>query len=112
MKRLLPPCALLLVALLFPGFPRAQHANHEATGGPSAPKEESHGPETHRSHGLRHREKRYYLPRTPPYKDPEPYFNVVNCKRNEGRCQEYCNYMEVQIGYCIKTKDACCLPQN
>ncbi|XP_012616387.1 sperm-associated antigen 11B isoform X1 [Microcebus murinus] len=105
MKRpLRPPLAsLLLVALLFPGSSRTRHVNYSSTEGFREPGEGSPG---HSSH---HRVKRYILPpRTPPYQEPGPDFQVVNCKKREGYCQEYCNYMETQVGYCSKKKDACC----
>ncbi|XP_047626362.1 sperm-associated antigen 11B-like [Phacochoerus africanus] len=112
MERLLPPLTLLLVVLLFPGFSRATYANYQGTKGPRELKGEYPGQETNKSHLLRHQVKRYLLPRTPPFQEPEPNFKVINCKRSEGRCQNFCNYMEMQIGYCSKNKDPCCLPQN
>uniref|UniRef100_A0A2K6GX87 Beta-defensin-like domain-containing protein n=2 Tax=Propithecus coquereli TaxID=379532 RepID=A0A2K6GX87_PROCO len=100
-----PPFAsLLLVALLFPGSSGTQYVNHSGTEGPREFEKGSPGHSAHR------RVKRYILPpRTPPYQEPEPDFQVVNCRRSEGYCQEYCNYMETQVGYCSKKKDACCL---
>ncbi|XP_004440630.1 PREDICTED: sperm-associated antigen 11-like isoform X2 [Ceratotherium simum simum] len=112
MKRFLTPFILLLLALLFPGLSRARYINQQGTEGPREPKEESHGQGTNESHLLHHQVKRYLLPRTPPFEEPEPDFKIVNCRRSEGYCQEYCNYMEVQVGYCSKRKDACCLHQN
>ncbi|KAB0373677.1 hypothetical protein FD755_015336, partial [Muntiacus reevesi] len=39
-------------------------------------------------------------------------FKVVRCTKGNGKCQKFCNYMEFQLGYCSKKKDACCLPLN
>ncbi|XP_045391586.1 sperm-associated antigen 11B-like [Lemur catta] len=104
----LPPFAsLLLVALLFPGPSGARYVNPSGTAGPRELAEGSPGPSSRRQ------VKRYVLPpRTPPYEEPEPNFYVVNCKRSEGYCQEFCNYMETQVGYCSKKKDACCLRRS
>ncbi|XP_024434479.1 sperm-associated antigen 11B-like [Desmodus rotundus] len=108
MKRLLLPCTLL-VALLFPGLSRAEYGNHAGVAGPGMPTEEPRGRGTNESQVFRHQVKRHYLARTPPYQEPIPDFKVVNCQKSEGRCQEYCNYMETQVGYCVKKKEACCL---
>ncbi|NP_001165015.1 sperm-associated antigen 11B isoform X1 [Canis lupus baileyi] len=107
-----PLVSFLLVALMFPGPSRARNINHQGTEGPREPWEESPGQGKNESHLLHHREKRRLLPRTPPYLEPEPDFKIVNCKKSEGYCQEYCNYMETQVGYCLKKKYACCLHQN
>ncbi|XP_072806222.1 uncharacterized protein [Vicugna pacos] len=138
MKQFLPPVTLLLGVLLFLvpppltekgrmcqeapyvsgslnsyiGLSRVTHATHRGTEGPREPREEAPGQGANGSHQLHHHVKRYLLPRTPPFQEPEPDFKVVNCKKSEGKCQKYCNYMELQLGYCFKTKDACCLPQN
>ncbi|XP_030664981.1 uncharacterized protein LOC115830426 isoform X2 [Nomascus leucogenys] len=110
-QRLLPFVAsLLLVALLFPGSSQARHVNHSATEalrelGEGAPEQGTNG-----SQLLHHPVKQDLLPpRTPPYQEPASDLKVVNCKRSEGFCEEYCNYMETQVGYCSKKKDACCL---
>uniref|UniRef100_A0A667FGA7 Beta-defensin-like domain-containing protein n=1 Tax=Lynx canadensis TaxID=61383 RepID=A0A667FGA7_LYNCA len=79
---------------------------------PENPGKSLPGQGTNGSRLLHHQEKRHILPRTPPYEEPEPDFKVVNCKKSEGYCQEYCNYMETQVGYCFKKKYACCLHQN
>ncbi|KAF5922468.1 hypothetical protein HPG69_009513, partial [Diceros bicornis minor] len=50
--------------------------------------------------------------KVPEIPEPEPNFKIVNCKTSEGYCQGYCSYMEVQVGYCCKKKDTCCLHQN
>nr|XP_014712873.2 sperm-associated antigen 11-like [Equus asinus] len=112
MMQSLPRFALLLMALLFPGSARASYVNQQGTKGPREPREESPRRGTSRAHMFRLLVEDYLLPRTPPYEDPEPDFKIVNCKRSEGYCQEYCNYMEVQVGYCSKKKDACCLHPN
>ncbi|XP_064333436.1 sperm-associated antigen 11B-like [Camelus dromedarius] len=112
MRRFLPPVTLLLGVLLFLGLSRVTHATRRGTEGPREPREEAPGQGANGSHQLHHHVKRYLLPRTPPFQEPEPDFKVVNCKKSEGKCQKYCNYMELQLGYCFKTKDACCLPQN
>ncbi|XP_049487771.1 sperm-associated antigen 11B-like [Panthera uncia] len=104
--------SFLLVALLFPGLSGARNEDLQGTEGPREPREEFPGQGTNGSHLLHHQEKRHILPRTPPYEEPEPDFKVVNCKKSEGYCQEYCNYMETQVGYCFKKKYACCLHQN
>ncbi|XP_016074625.1 PREDICTED: sperm-associated antigen 11-like [Miniopterus natalensis] len=111
MERLLSPRALLLVALLLPGLSRARYVNHEDTEGTRAPREESHGQGPGGSHALRHEEKRRLLPRTVPYLEKEADIKVVNCKRSEGKCQEYCNYMEIQVGHCPTAVKVCCVPQ-
>ncbi|XP_055154454.1 sperm-associated antigen 11B-like isoform X1 [Symphalangus syndactylus] len=110
-QRLLPFVAsLLLVALLFPGSSQARHVNHSATEalrelGEGAPEQGTNG-----SQLLHHPVKQDLLPpRTPLYQEPASDLKVVNCKRSEGFYQEYCNYMETQVGYCSKKKDACCL---
>ncbi|XP_045677221.1 sperm-associated antigen 11B-like [Phyllostomus hastatus] len=107
MERLLP--CTLLVALLLPGLSRAGHDNHHDVAGPGAPTEEARAQGTNKSQVFRHQVKRRYLARVPPFPDPEPHFQVVDCQRGEGRCQEYCNYMETQVGYCSKKKEACCV---
>ncbi|KAM5276926.1 sperm-associated antigen 11B-like [Hipposideros larvatus] len=89
------------------GLSRARYVTHEGTEGPRAPAEGANEP-----HWLLHRGKRYLLPHTPPYKEPVPDFKVVNCRKTKGQCQEYCNYMETQIGYCAKKQYACCLRQD
>ncbi|XP_045853425.1 sperm-associated antigen 11B-like [Meles meles] len=106
---------LLLVALMFPGRSRAGNVDHQDTKGlrePRESREESPGQEKIGSPLPHHQEKRYLLPRTPPYPEPELDFKVVDCKKSEGYCQEYCNYMETQVGYCFKKKYVCCLHQN
>uniref|UniRef100_A0A8C2W714 Beta-defensin-like domain-containing protein n=1 Tax=Chinchilla lanigera TaxID=34839 RepID=A0A8C2W714_CHILA len=100
--------SLLLVPLLFPGLPRAHTLGHAGTEAPSNPQEGSSGQGTNGSL-LHHRVKRYLPPRTPPYAEPEPNFKIVDCMRSEGYCQEFCNFMETQVGYCSAKKDACCL---
>ncbi|XP_028336772.1 sperm-associated antigen 11B-like [Physeter macrocephalus] len=112
MRQFLSPATLLLVVLFFPGLSRVTYADQQDTEGPRGPKEGSPGRGTRGSHPLRHQVERRLLPRTPPFPDIEPDFKVVNCKRGDGRCQKYCNYMELQLGYCSKKKEACCLPQN
>ncbi|XP_015999281.2 sperm-associated antigen 11B [Rousettus aegyptiacus] len=107
MEPFLPPLALLLVALLSPGLSRAGHADHEATERPGTP-----GQGVNASHPLGYQVGRYLLARTPPYQEPESDFKVVNCKKSKGQCQQYCNYMEVPLGYCFKKSKMCCLPQN
>ncbi|XP_026364275.1 sperm-associated antigen 11A [Ursus americanus] len=110
-----PLISLLLVALMSPGQSRAGNVNHQGTEGlrePRESREESPGQGKNGSPLLHHQEKRQLLPRTPPYPEPEPDFKVVDCKKSEGYCQEYCNYMETQVGYCFKKKYACCLHQN
>ncbi|XP_062956536.1 sperm-associated antigen 11B-like [Cynocephalus volans] len=106
--------SLLLVAQLFPGMSRAPFVNHSGTEAPRGPTEGSPGRGTNGSHLLHHQVKRSHLPppRTPPFQEPESDFKIINCLRSEGFCQEYCNYMETQVGYCSKKKDACCLHQN
>nr|XP_058905472.1 sperm-associated antigen 11B-like [Kogia breviceps] len=111
MRQFLSPATLLLVVLFFPGLSRVTHADQQDTEGPKGPKQGSPGHGTKGSRLLRHQVEHRLLPRTPPLPDIEPDFKVVNCKRGDGRCQKYCNYMEVQLGYCSKKKDACCLPQ-
>ncbi|XP_054576318.1 sperm-associated antigen 11B-like [Eptesicus fuscus] len=111
MERLLRPQALLLVALLFPGLCEARHASQGGAEDTRAPRDEALRPGTNDSQGLHHPGKRYLVPLTPPA-DYETGFKVVNCRKSEGLCQEYCNYMEIQVGYCSERKDACCLSQN
>ncbi|XDB65317.1 PREDICTED: sperm-associated antigen 11-like [Capra hircus] len=114
MKQFLAPSTLLLVVLLFPGLSGVTHANHQDPEGPRK-QEESPGRGTNRSHPLHHQVKRYLVPREPPfpvYTDTEPGFKVVRCTKGDGKCQKFCNYMEFQLGYCSKKKDACCLPLN
>uniref|UniRef100_A0A671FDH5 Beta-defensin-like domain-containing protein n=1 Tax=Rhinolophus ferrumequinum TaxID=59479 RepID=A0A671FDH5_RHIFE len=107
MKPLLPPAiGLLFVVLLFPGLSWARYVSQEGTEDPKAPAEGTNG-----SHLLRQQVKRYVFPHTPPYEEPAPDFKVVNCRKSKGQCQEYCNYMETQLGYCAKKKNACCLHQ-
>nr|XP_019612538.1 PREDICTED: sperm-associated antigen 11-like [Rhinolophus sinicus] len=105
MKPLLPPSplVLLLVSLLFPGLSWARYVSQEGTEDPEAPAEG-----TIVSHLLRHQVKRYLFPHTPPYEEPAPDFKVVNCRKSKGQCQEYCNYMETQLGYCAKKIYVCC----
>ncbi|XP_020006990.1 sperm-associated antigen 11B-like [Castor canadensis] len=111
--QLLPPfTSLLLVTLLFPGLSSVWSLKHSGTEDSHDLKEESPREETNRSPLLHHLVKRYLLPRTPPFHEPEPNFKIVNCRRSEGFCQEYCNYMETQVGYCSKKKDPCCLHLN
>ncbi|XP_003803643.1 sperm-associated antigen 11-like [Otolemur garnettii] len=107
-QQFLPPfTSLLLVVLLFSGLSGTQYVDHSSTEGPRELGEQSPGHSSHQQ------VKRYVLPpRTPPYQEPEPDFKVVNCKKSEGYCQKYCNYMETQVGYCSKKKDACCLHRN
>ncbi|XP_036268310.1 sperm-associated antigen 11B [Pipistrellus kuhlii] len=112
MEQLLWPRALLLVALLFPGLCEARHESQGGTEGIRAPRDEALRPGTNDSRGLHHPGKRYLVPLTPRVVDYGSGFKVVNCRKSEGLCQEYCNYMEIQLGYCSKRKDACCLPQN
>ncbi|XP_032269147.1 sperm-associated antigen 11B-like [Phoca vitulina] len=110
-----PFVSLLLVTLMLPGLSRAGNVNHQGTEGlrgPRQSREESSAQGKNGSPLLHHQEKRYVLPRTPPYPEPEPDFKVVDCKKSEGYCQEYCNYMETQVGYCFKKKYVCCLHQN
>ncbi|PNJ01971.1 SPAG11A isoform 7 [Pongo abelii] len=109
-RLLLSVASLLLVALLLPGSSQARHVNHSATDALGELRERAPGQGTNRFQLLRHPVKRDLLPpRTPPYQEPESDLKVVDCKRSEGFCQEYCNYMETQVGYCSKKKDACCL---
>ncbi|XP_059537106.1 sperm-associated antigen 11B-like [Myotis daubentonii] len=112
MDRLFWPRALLLVVLLFPGLCGTRHVSQGGTEGPRAPKDEALTPGTNDSQRLHHPGKRYLVPLTPPLADYGTGFKVVNCRKSEGHCQEYCNYMEIQVGYCSERKDACCLPQN
>ncbi|XP_037669153.1 sperm-associated antigen 11-like isoform X2 [Choloepus didactylus] len=121
MKLFLPPFAsLLLVGLLFPGLSRAKYVNYESTEVPRESREESPRQRTKESYLVHHQVKRgshplkrnYLPPRTPPYEDLEPDFKIINCKKSEGFCQEYCNFMESQVGYCSKKKDACCVHMN
>ncbi|XP_025741967.1 sperm-associated antigen 11B-like [Callorhinus ursinus] len=107
-----PFVSLLLVTLMCPGLSRAGNVNRQGTEGPRQSREESSAQGKNGSPLLHHQEKRYLLPRTPPYPEPEPDFKVVDCKKSEGYCQEYCNYMETQVGYCFKKKYVCCLHQN
>ncbi|CAI9171593.1 unnamed protein product [Rangifer tarandus platyrhynchus] len=46
------------------------------------------------------------------FPDADSGFKVVRCTKGDGKCQKFCNYMEFQLGYCSKKKDACCLPLN
>ncbi|XP_063462723.1 sperm-associated antigen 11B isoform X1 [Pan paniscus] len=110
-QRLLPSVtSLLLVALLFPGSSQARHVNHSATEALGELRERAPGQGTNGFQLLRQAVKRDLLPpRTPPYQEPASDLKVVDCRRSEGFCQEYCNYMETQVGYCSKKKDACCL---
>ncbi|XP_077648610.1 sperm-associated antigen 11B-like [Urocitellus parryii] len=107
-----PFVSLLLVALLLPGSPRALSVNSSGTEVPSGPQEGAPGQGANGSPVVHHQVRRYFQPRTPPFLEPEPALKVVNCKKAEGLCQEYCNYLETQVGYCSKKKDACCLPRN
>nr|XP_034376517.1 sperm-associated antigen 11B-like isoform X1 [Arvicanthis niloticus] len=108
--RLLPSFAsLLLVALLFPaGLSSASSINYQVTEPPSFPKDEFPAQGVNGSQLLHHRVKRF-PPHTAPYREPDPNYRIVNCKKSEGHCQEYCNFMETQVGYCSKKKEACCL---
>ncbi|XP_051685645.2 sperm-associated antigen 11B-like [Oryctolagus cuniculus] len=100
----------LLVALLFPELPSAQHTSFPSPEFYTEPWQ----PPAEQRYPLSERQENDYgiLPRTPPFYEPEESFKVVNCKRNEGYCQEFCNYLETQIGYCSRKKDACCLRRN
>ncbi|XP_032128247.1 uncharacterized protein LOC116545957 isoform X1 [Sapajus apella] len=112
-RLLLSFASLLLVALLFPGSSQARYADHLATAAPRELGEGAPGQGRNGSQLSHHPMKRELLPpRTPPYQEPPSDLKVVDCKRSEGFCQEYCNYMETQVGYCSKKKDACCLHQN
>ncbi|XP_055272217.1 sperm-associated antigen 11B-like [Moschus berezovskii] len=111
MKQFLAPSTLLLVVLLFPGLSRVIRAKHQDPEGPRK-QEESPGRGRNMSHPLHHQVKRYLVPRTPPFPDTEPGFKVVRCMKEGGKCQTFCNYMEFQLGYCSKKKEACCLPLN
>nr|XP_054963315.1 sperm-associated antigen 11B-like isoform X2 [Pan paniscus] len=97
-QRLLPfVTSLLLVALLFPGSSQARHVNHSATEALGELRERAPGQGTNGFQLLRHAVKRDLLPpRTPPYQEPASDLKVVDCRRSEGFCQEYCNYMETQ----------------
>uniref|UniRef100_A0A8C6W345 Sperm associated antigen 11B n=1 Tax=Nannospalax galili TaxID=1026970 RepID=A0A8C6W345_NANGA len=109
-RRFFPSFAsLLLAALMIPGLSRAPSVNYLATEPSSDPNEGSPGQETNWSRSLHRQVKRYLPPRTPPYHEPEPNYKIVDCRKSEGRCQEYCNFMEMQVGYCSKKKEACCL---
>uniref|UniRef100_A0A8C8TZE2 Uncharacterized protein n=1 Tax=Peromyscus maniculatus bairdii TaxID=230844 RepID=A0A8C8TZE2_PERMB len=46
---------------------------------------------------------------TEPIFPAEPNYKIIKCKRNEGNCKEYCNFMETQVGYCLREKEACYL---
>uniref|UniRef100_A0ABK0LVM5 Sperm associated antigen 11b n=1 Tax=Rattus norvegicus TaxID=10116 RepID=A0ABK0LVM5_RAT len=109
-RRLLPSfVSLLLAALLLPaGSSSASSINHLVTEPPSSPQDEFPAQGGNGSGLLHHRVKRF-PPRTPPYHEPGPNYQIVNCKKNEGFCQKYCNFMETQVGYCSKKKEACCL---
>uniref|UniRef100_A0ABK0LNM1 Beta-defensin-like domain-containing protein n=1 Tax=Rattus norvegicus TaxID=10116 RepID=A0ABK0LNM1_RAT len=108
-QRLLPSFVnLLLAALLLPGSSSASSINHLVTEPPSSPQDEFPAQGGNGSGLLHHRVKRF-PPRTPPYHEPGPNYQIVNCKKNEGFCQKYCNFMETQVGYCSKKKEACCL---
>eukprot|EP00073_Rattus_norvegicus_P031274 XP_006253439.1 PREDICTED: sperm associated antigen 11b-like isoform X1 [Rattus norvegicus] len=109
-QRLLPSfVSLLLAALLLPaGSSSASSINHLVTEPPSSPQDEFPAQGGNGSGLLHHRVKRF-PPRTPPYHEPGPNYQIVNCKKNEGFCQKYCNFMETQVGYCSKKKEACCL---
>uniref|UniRef100_A0A2K5X4D9 Uncharacterized protein n=1 Tax=Macaca fascicularis TaxID=9541 RepID=A0A2K5X4D9_MACFA len=108
-QRLLPFfTSLLLVALLFPGLSQARHVNHSATEALRELREGATGQGTNGSQ----------LPRHPLMLDfffnaeVESDLRIVDCKRSEGFCQEYCNYLETQVGYCSKKKErraVCCL---
>uniref|UniRef100_A0A8D2K286 Sperm associated antigen 11B n=1 Tax=Theropithecus gelada TaxID=9565 RepID=A0A8D2K286_THEGE len=101
--------SLLLVALLFPGLSQARHVNHSATEALRELREGATGQGTNGSQLLRHPVKRALIIRRTPYPEVESDLRIVDCKRSEGFCQEYCNYLETQVGYCSKKKDACCL---
>nr|XP_054963314.1 sperm-associated antigen 11B-like isoform X1 [Pan paniscus] len=106
-QRLLPfVTSLLLVALLFPGSSQARHVNHSATEALGELRERAPGQGTNGFQLLRHAVKRDLLPpRTPPYQEPASDLKVVDCRRSEGFCQEYCNYMETQAKtFCCRLK--------
>uniref|UniRef100_A0A2K5YQT4 EP2J protein n=1 Tax=Mandrillus leucophaeus TaxID=9568 RepID=A0A2K5YQT4_MANLE len=97
-QRLLPFfTSLLLVALLFPGLPQARHVNHSATEALRELREGATGQGTNGSQLLRHPVKRaLIIRRIPHYPEVESDLRIVDCKRSEGFCQEYCNYLETQ----------------
>ncbi|XP_060027899.1 sperm-associated antigen 11B-like [Erinaceus europaeus] len=99
----------LVVLVLFPALPRAKYADHPGTGGF---REDSSRQGANGSHFLHQQVKRYLLPITPPFLEIESDLKVVNCKKSEGFCQDYCNYMETQVGYCVHKKYACCLHRH
>ncbi|KFO38048.1 sperm-associated antigen 11B [Fukomys damarensis] len=99
---------LLLAALLFPGLSGAHALGHAGIEPPRIPQEASSQRGANGSL-LHHQMKRYLPPRTPPYPEPEPDFKIVSCQRSEEHCQEFCNFMEIQVGYCSKKKDPCCM---
>ncbi|NP_001103731.1 sperm-associated antigen 11B isoform N preproprotein [Macaca mulatta] len=98
-QRLLPFfTSLLLVALLFPGLSQARHVNHSATEALRELREGATGQGTNRSQLLRHPVKRApIIRRIPYYPEVESDLRIVDCKRSEGFCQEYCNYLETQV---------------
>ncbi|XP_058522720.1 sperm-associated antigen 11B-like [Ochotona princeps] len=99
--------SLLLAVLLFPELPHSQDADHlatePATVAQQLPAEQKHprSPRQGNYHNI--------VPRTPPFYDPGDYFKVVDCRRTGGVCQEFCYYMETQMGYCSEKKDSCCV---
>nr|XP_039317033.1 sperm-associated antigen 11B isoform X4 [Saimiri boliviensis boliviensis] len=96
-RLLLSFASLLLVALLFPGLSQARYVNRSAMAAPRELREGAPGQGTNGSQLSHHPVKRDLLPpRTPPYQEPPSDLKVVDCKRSEGFCQEYCNYMETQ----------------
>uniref|UniRef100_A0A5F7ZU52 Sperm associated antigen 11B n=2 Tax=Macaca mulatta TaxID=9544 RepID=A0A5F7ZU52_MACMU len=97
-QRLLPFfTSLLLVALLFPGLSQARHVNHSATEALRELREGATGQGTNGSQLLRHPGKRApIIRRIPYYPEVESDLRIVDCKRSEGFCQEYCNYLETQ----------------
>ncbi|EHH28265.1 hypothetical protein EGK_18667 [Macaca mulatta] len=106
-QRLLPFfTSLLLVALLFPGLSQARHVNHSATEALRELREGATGQGTNRSQLLRHPVKRApIIRRIPYYPEVESDLRIVDCKRSEGFCQEYCNYLETQAKtFCCRLK--------
>ncbi|KAL0612886.1 Sperm-associated antigen 11 [Plecturocebus cupreus] len=99
--------SLLLVALLCPGSSQARYVNHSAMVALRELGEGAPGQGTNGSQLSQYPVKRDLLPpRTPPYQEPPSDLKVVDCKRSEGFCQEYCNYMETQVGYCSEKTPA------
>ncbi|XP_053528606.1 sperm-associated antigen 11B-like [Artibeus jamaicensis] len=110
MKRLLLPCALL-VALLFPGFSRAEYVNHHGIAGPRAPTEEARGRGTNASQVFRHQAKRSYLARTPPYPgDIPPGIRNTICLLRHGTCRLFfCRSGEKKGDICSDPWNRCCV---